>query len=143
MGRIIVHRILFGVVVILMLSLTSLNACDEKTPQPIPYFPVQSEVQKIGLGALLSGELVIDDNGCLRVFNYLILWPYGYTFEMEGNDIWVVNEEEVRVAKVGDKVRMGGGEIPPDFAEEKIGQALPEDCAGSYWLVAFSIEKEE
>jgi hypothetical protein len=137
------HRILFGVAVILMLSLTSLTACDEKIPQPTPYFPVQSEVQEIGLTAEMSGELVLDDNGCLRVFDYLILWPYGYTLEIEGDVIWVVNEEGVRVAKAGDNLRMGGGEIPPDFAEEKIGQALPGDCAGPYWLVAFSVEKVE
>jgi hypothetical protein len=131
-----------GFIVILTVSLALLPACGEKTPSPTPYFPVQAEVQELGLNALLSGELVLDD-GCLRVYDNLILWPYGYTVEMEGDDIWVVNEHGEWVVNVGDRVQMGGGVISAEFAEEKIGRSLPEGCMGPFWLVAFSVEKFE
>ena len=134
--------LLAGFAVILTISLELLPACGEKTPSPTPYFPVQAEVQEMGLDALLSGELVLDD-GCLRVHDTLILWPYGYTLEIEGGDILVVNEHGEWVAKVGDRVRMGGGHISAEFAEEKIGRSLPEGCTGPFWLVAFSVEKVE
>ncbi len=131
-----------GFAIVLVISLMMLSSCAEKTPLPTPYFPVQKEVQEMGLMAELSGELVLDD-GCLRVHDNLILWPYGYTVEMEGDDIWVVNEHGEGVVKVGDRVQMGGGVISAEFAEEKIGRSLPEGCTGHFWLVAFSVEKVE
>lgn len=134
--------LLAGFAVILAISLIMLPACGEKTPLPTPYFPVQAEVQELGLLAQMTGELVLDD-GCLRVWDTLILWPYGYTLEIEDGDIWVVSEHSERVTKVGDRVRMGGGQISAEFAEEKIGRSLPEGCTGPFWLVAFSVEKVE
>ena len=134
--------ILVGVIIMLLIPLSLLPACEKDTPLPTPYFPVQKEVQTKGMMALLSGELVLD-NGYLRVYDSLILWPYGYTLEMEPENIWILNGEGIRMIRVGDTLRMGGGHISEQYTEEKIGQPLPDDCTGPYWLVAFSVEKEE
>ena len=75
--------------------------------------------------------------------DYLIIWPFGYTLEMEDDNIWVLNQTHDRVAKVGDTVRMGSGIIPDKFIAEKIGRSLPENCSGPCWLVSFEVEKEE
>ena len=137
------YRVLLAsVIIMLVISLSLLPACGEENPLPTPFFPVQKEVQTIGMTALLSGELVLNE-GYPRVYDILILWPYGYTVEIEAENIWVLNEEGIRVVKVGDTVRMGGGEVSDKFAEEKIGHTLPEGCAGPYWLVSFEVEKEQ
>ena len=77
----------FGFVALLIFSMILLPSCGEKTPLPTPYFPVQAEVQTMGLDALWYGEMVLDGNRYLRVRDTLILWPYGYTLEMEDCNI--------------------------------------------------------
>jgi hypothetical protein len=100
---------------------------------PEPYFPVQKEFQTTVLTSLIQGKLVLN-NGYLRVYDELIIWPYGYSLKTEGKEMWVINEKGQPAARVGDEVGIGGGEIPADFAEEKIGHPLPEGCEGPYWL---------
>jgi hypothetical protein len=110
-----------------------LVACHGKT-QPPPYFQVQKEpAEEIHL-MLIQGELVLDNNGYLRVSGGLILWPYGYSLKIEGKEVWIIDDKGQAVARVGDRVKMGGGEIPK-WAEEKIGSPLPEGAEGPYLLV--------
>jgi len=104
------------------------------SPAPsVSFFPVQKEVQSEVMAVLLQGELILD-NGCLRVHDELILWPYGYSLQTEGKEIRVIDDKGQSVAHVGHHVRLGGGQIPAYFAEEKLGQLLPEGCDGPYFL---------
>ena len=133
MRRISIFYVTAGLAITMAFLLVLLPACDEKLPLATPYFPVQSQPQEVLLQARLEGELVLDEE-YLRIYDNLILWPYGYSVEVEGNDIWVVNDENERVVKVGDWVVIGGGVISAEFAMEKIGEDLPEGCTGPYWL---------
>jgi len=84
--------------------------------------------------ALLQGKLVIDESGYLRIHDTLIIWPYHYSFISEGSDIWITNEKAEKIIKVGDPVKIGGGEYPEQYVSQAIGQSLPDDCKGPFWL---------
>jgi hypothetical protein len=43
---------------------------------------------------------------------------------------------------VGDKIKVGGGEVPVEIVEKYIGQQLPDDCTGPYWLVSKVIDNK-
>jgi hypothetical protein len=65
----------------------------------------------------------------------LIIWPYGYSLKVEGDDRWVINDKNEKVARVGDWIYLVGGEIPAWAVNELIGYSLPDDAKGPYWLV--------
>jgi hypothetical protein len=123
--------VMAGLITLLLLALV-LGGCGPAV-EPVTFFPVQKEVPNAMLQALLQGELVVE-NGCLRVSGNLILWPYGYSVQTEDGETLVLNAEGRAVARVGDFVQLGGGEIPAFSAEARTGTALPEGCAGPYWL---------
>jgi|WetSurMetagenome_2_1015567.scaffolds.fasta_scaffold68074_1 hypothetical protein len=100
---------------------------------PPPYFPVQKEAAKTMMAALLPGELVLN-NGYLYVSGNLIIWPYGYSLKIDGKDMFIIDDKGSQIARVGDQVKIGGGEIPASSVEEIIGQPLPPDFNGTYWL---------
>jgi hypothetical protein len=112
------------------------------------YFPVQKEPADVIMLLLVRGELILD-NGYLRVSGKsgykgdLIIWPYGYSWKIEGKEIWIIDDKGQAVARVGDWVKMGGGEIPKYWAEEKIGSPLPEDAEGPYILAGGPVERLE
>jgi hypothetical protein len=126
-----------SLVAVMFILLSTLGcSCNStvKTQSP-PYFPVQKEAPQAYLLALLPGELVLD-NGYLRVNGELIIWPYGYSVKIEGKNIYIIDEKGRQVCKVGDMVKIGGGQIPAYYIEEIIGQPLPPDCKGPYWMAA-------
>ena len=107
-----------------------------------PFFPVQ----KAGLDRMngeFEGKLVLD-NGCLRVDKYLIIWPHGFSLRTEGEEIQVIDSNGQVVARVGDEIYVGGGELPAEearFIEESItGQPLPDNCTGPYWIVGETVK---
>jgi len=113
----------------------ALAGCGGEEPPTNVVFLVQAEPAEIVLLASLPGELVLDEDGYLRVNDNIILWPWGYSLDNRGPDLWVVIDDEGReVARVGEWVRIGGGQIAASFAEEKIGYSLPEGCTGPFWL---------
>ena len=139
MGKL--RRVIQLTVVLVILSVLAIGCIDNSTSktQPEPYFPVQKEVQTTMMLVLLPGKLVIDNNGYIRVdmineSDPLIIWPYGYSLNIEGKDIWIINDKGQAVAKVGDSVKLGGGFVGADVVEERIGQALPKDAAGPYFI---------
>ena len=105
--------------------------------ESVLYLPVQNERGTELLTALLSGRLVLDQ-GYLRVSaepkTYLIIWPYGYSWQAKNNEIWVLDDKGQAVVKVGDSVTIGGGDIPQSFAEQKIDKRFPENVQGPFWL---------
>ncbi|CAN5867646.1 hypothetical protein BH23ACT11_BH23ACT11_11780 [soil metagenome] len=103
--------------------------------------------------AVYSGQLVLDNDGCLRVDSkhsqkYVLIWTPGYTVKSEGPNIRILNEKNRVVAETGNKIRVGGGEIPGlsldgiAFLSERLQQELPRRCAGPYWLVGEIMDPE-
>ena len=95
--------------------------------------------------SLMEGVLETDDNGCLRVDNYLIIWPHGFSLRTEGEGIQVIDSNGQVVARVGDKITLGGGEFPGEKAREQIEefiieQPLPDDYQGPYWIVGETVK---
>ncbi|MGD1118626.1 MAG: hypothetical protein ABR886_03995 [Dehalococcoidales bacterium] len=117
----------------LLAGILLLGSC---TAQPEPYFPVQKEVAKQDMLALLSGKLVMDSHGYLKIAGELILWYHGFSYQIEGKAIWILNDKGSKVFRVGDSVTIGGGELPDYAVEEKIGHPLPENAKGPYWQMA-------
>ena len=98
--------LLFSGIIVIVSALTiGCSGDSANTTQPEIYFPVQKEVLAWHLLVPLEGELLLDDNGRLRVMGDLILWPYGYSLNTEGKKIWVINDKGQRTVRVGDRIR--------------------------------------
>lgn len=103
---------------------------------PERYFPVQKEVPDSVFTALWPGKLEMDDSNCLRVDGTLILWPHGYTYKIEGDAIWIIDDRGAPAVRTGDMVKIGGGGIPEQYVEDLIDPPLPEGCPGPFWLAS-------
>src|SRR5680860_34106 len=123
---------------------------DEKTITS--FFPTQKKPATAVMQALLSNkpeELKLV-NGCFRVDNgfddYLIIWPYGFSFSTNENGIVQINNESGQsIILVGDKVKFGGGggEMSGGDSEDVsvISAELPSNrCSGPYWIVGEIVE---
>ena len=84
------------------------------------------------------GELVLDE-GCLRMGSAtgnLLVWPPDFTLSTENDQIQVRNGAGQVVARVGEKVRMGGGQTRyVEQLGEYVRRQLPPGCPGPYWIV--------
>jgi hypothetical protein len=91
--------------------------------------------------ALFEGTLTIED-GCLRLQDgtgegYAAIWPFGFGFRVEGEKVEVLGRDRERVAEVGERILVGGGELPGVRAEDLATYVeQPVRCAGTYWSVA-------
>jgi hypothetical protein len=108
-------------------------------------FPVQDPTE-MKMQALLRGTLT-QHGRCLYVSveepnrNVLPIWPYGFSYEHEGEGVRVIDPEGKVVAEVGSAVSMGGGmfgesdsPLPADL------RTRVESCDGPFWIVG-DIEK--
>jgi len=133
---------------LLLIALTTIlvallaTACPNNSTNistPAPFFPVQ----RGGLDqmtALAEGKLVLD-NGYLRLKGFFgegesLVWPYGFSLRTEGKEIQVIDSDGQLVARVGERIKVGGGEVPAEIVEKYIGQPLPDNCTGPYWIVS-------
>lgn len=86
------------------------------------------------------GGVLRSDGRCFRIGGLPIVWPHGYTARTD--PLRVIDENGQVVARVGDRVRLGGGEesitplllasVPPTTRhcfESPTGHPLP----GSFW----------
>lgn len=95
--------------------------------------------------ALLEATLTLED-GCLRLQDgtdegYAAIWPFGFGFRTEGGEVTVLDSEGESVARVGERLLVGGGEMPGVTAEDIVPYVeQPVRCAGTYWSVA-SVEE--
>ncbi|MCU0523095.1 MAG: hypothetical protein MUF84_20710 [Anaerolineae bacterium] len=93
--------------------------------------------------ALLIGRLTEED-GCLRVgadegSGVLVIWPYDHTVTLEADGkIAIRDGSGTVVARMGDLVRMGGGESS-SIQSESVRAGLGS-CEGPYWFAARGIE---
>jgi hypothetical protein len=86
---------------------------------------------------VLEGELMVDEKLCLRVGDYAVLLPPNVWPRESGVSFFLVHSTaegvEVRIAAVGDTIRIPGAERTPDdyrFFANKV------PCAGPYWGAA-------
>ncbi len=82
-----------------------------------PFFPVQKNPTDECMDAELSDkpeELVLED-GCLRAGGYLLIWPYNFSLSTKDGVIHVIDDTGQPIARVGDKLTMGGGESPYEY----------------------------
>jgi hypothetical protein len=137
-----------GILVVLSLAAFisgALTGCVSKNnPSQIIYFPVQKEPQTQLLLASIDGNLMLV-NGDLRVVykfllwqrsSYSIIWPYGYSWVSQDNTILVLDKTGKTVAKVGDYVKCGGGNISPDIVKILTGQEPPAGIKEPFWLLS-------
>ncbi|MBU3967580.1 MAG: hypothetical protein KKG76_09430 [Euryarchaeota archaeon] len=130
--------LMIGIIVSILIT-----GCVEKTQQDESsvntstslFFPVQKYTNpSVRMTAILEGELV-QINGCLRVDKYLLVWPYGFSISTNDEVIQINNNTGKPVAIVGDKVILGGGEIPGDYIANFSRELPSSRCSGPYWIV--------
>jgi hypothetical protein len=79
------------------------------------YLPVQPPSGS-SMAALMEGTLVEVD-GCLRIEDdhyadgWLVLWPFGSDIRVDNDRIEVINRNGQPVARVGERLRAGGGAV--------------------------------
>ena len=125
----------------LLINMMMLGACHSNAISS--YFPVSKISDLPPMEVAFRGWLMRYDN-CLRLKafycfgkGYLLIWPYGFSQEMEENEIRVLDNNDKVVARVGDYIRFAGGEIPIESVEKVIGGHLPDNCTGPYILVGY------
>jgi hypothetical protein len=97
--------------------------------------------------ALLIGELAEVD-GCLRIRaasddpGVLVIWPYDHTITADEQGVLKVRDGSGHtVAREGDVLQMGGGEVPENALSHFTSMEIPDRCASSYyWIAASGIE---
>ncbi len=104
-------------------------------PTPVPtdiFFPQAQEPAADHMLALLVGKLILVD-GCPHAqvidgSSILLFWPYNYSIDRSANPAQIRDDRGRVVARIGDYVTMGGGEIP--------GSDSPSGgCSGPYHVV--------
>jgi hypothetical protein len=109
------------------------------TPDPTIHSPQLKTRSADFMTALAIGKLVVKD-GCLRIgegdSSYLILWQPDYFVNNDDGVIEVLDRNGQVVARVGEEIRMGGGEVPLTVElERQLREPLPKECPGPYWLM--------
>jgi len=104
-------------------------------PDPSVCFPQLKMRSGAFMEALLTGELVLED--CyLRIDGTLIIWQPDYFVNNNDGTIEILDRNGEVVARVGEEVCMGGGEITSiEHINKLLKEPLPQDCEGPYWLM--------
>lgn len=114
------------------------------------FFPTQepTEGPRAVMEALTSGTLVVE-KGCILLRHEdgsaeLPVWPPGWNLRTAGREVTILDDAGRVVARVGDVVRMGGGQVTADETEggyERLRQSLkiPEECPGPLWIVGAEV----
>lgn len=126
-----------------VIMLTLISGCVEETQNndksinistSTPFFPRQKENPASYMDAKLAGELVLKD-GCLRVGDDLIVWPYGFSVSTENEVTRVIDNNGQPIIRVGDKIELGGGEMPDESIAQYSAELPSDRCSGPYWIV--------
>ncbi|NJD51444.1 MAG: hypothetical protein FIB07_01090 [Candidatus Methanoperedens sp.] len=116
---------------------TEQQRSDNVSVLPAPFFPMQKEPATSYMQALLSDkpeELIIKD-GCLRAGGYLLVWPSGFSVNTGDGRIQITDDNGHPVMRVGDKIKLGGGEMPGERIAQYSSELPNDRCSGSYWIV--------
>ena len=119
--------------------------------QEVTFFPTLRQETDLLPMVKVHGRLVLV-NGCIRVRSLLptygllfgssslVIWPYGYSIETQGNRIVVLDAGGGVAARVGDVIKGGGGvSNNREGVEASIRQLIPQQYRGTY--VALWIER--
>ena len=128
---------------ILITACTSVTANITPTVEPKIYFPQQDPVdgERETMTGETFGKLVVV-NDCIRVMHdksdtsWLLIWPPNFSLNFKDDTIQILNKDGQAVARVGDMVRIGGGEVSSSsFFSETMKKKLPINCLAPYWIV--------
>jgi hypothetical protein len=129
------YKQLTAVFICIMLLLPCMTLGCHSAESDTPYFPVARG--ETGMEALATGTLVLE-NGYLRLTtegsSELIIWPEGYSLNMEGDEIQILDEDGQVVARAGDTISAAGGEMGWINVLWVKGGFLPFNCQGPYWV---------
>jgi hypothetical protein len=128
---------------------SSQPATMDASPDAEVFFPKWTPEGRPGGLAVNSGELVLDEKGCLRLPTregghsaIVPVWPPDFELKSSGGEIRVLNGRGRVVARVGERVLMGGNPLDGPIKARYLvgGQAtareLRERCPGGYWVAA-------
>jgi hypothetical protein len=106
---------------------------------PDPFFPQQRDAHPNNMTAFLTGNLILI-NDCLRVrdttnTSYLLIWPHGFSLNKKDNPMQLYDDKGQAVARVGDTLKIGGGEMRLEYVSNLVLQPVPANCSGPYWIV--------
>jgi hypothetical protein len=129
--------------ILLIVSSIGFTGCENDITESDIYFPTLEEPANAHMDALARGKLILDGEYILLKSSFLffseemlLIWPYGYSLEVEDGKIHILDETGEVVANVGDHVKIGGGQNPITNVEKLIGKSLPDDWNGTCWLVS-------
>ena len=133
--------------IILGLFLIMAASCNSSPDNSTPYsafFPVQiDEYAKDPYPTASTTGMLVLDNNYLRLKpladigdSSLLIWPPGFSARAEGNVVHIIDKDGKKVASIGDKIEVNGGQVPVETVEKYIGYSLPTDCKGPYWIVS-------
>lgn len=118
------------------------------TPDPTVHFPQLRTRSATFMLALLQGKLAVTE-GCLRVTgsggdsSHLIIWQPDYFLNNNEGVIEILDRNGEVVARVGEEIRMGGGEVPlTEKLKQQLREPLSEQCRGPYWLMGELVSSE-
>lgn len=97
--------------------------------------------------ALCIGPLTMVD-GCLRTgdseASNLVVWPPDFEVSVENDTIRVLYDDHEVEVRLGQVVRLGGGEVKSlEAFDERTRQQIPAGCPGPYWLAGSISPGEE
>ncbi len=99
------------------------------------YFPQLKMRSGSYMLALMTGELVVK-GGYLCIRDSIIIWQADYFLNNNIGTIEILDRDRQVVARVGEKVTMGGGSIGSlEYINRMITEPLPLDCQGPFWLM--------
>jgi len=138
------------VAAVILVIVVLMTRTPDVSPAPkVSFFPVQSDefAGEAYPSALATGILALD-GGYLRLEyqgttdSDLLIWPPGFSIYIQDDTIHVLNKDGNEVARLGDEIKAGGGQVPLVIVGKYTGQTLPEDCPGPYWLISEVIINE-
>ena len=98
----------------------------------------------------MTGEIrgtLREENSCLRIEGYLVIWPPHYGADSENDQIRILDTGGHTLALVGEEVYMGGGEKPSLVGvigvDEQLIRAIPPECPRPYWISGGFITKSD
>lgn len=111
------------------------------------FFPRQTLASVDSMTSQIRGKLTLDEEGCLHVeepkynIDSVPVWPADFEVDTSQDRVRILNKDGRVVGEVGQRVKLGGGQIPEEVLEgnDLIGKQalreLLERCPGGYWLV--------
>lgn len=120
-------------------------------------FFIKQRPGSLSAGVSVSGRLIVDQGGCLRLrtFNeqqppdYLLVWPPEYTLGAEDGEILILDGDGHLKARIGDKISVSGAGLSGatgNISDEQLGRErnVPKECRqGAHWVVGEEVSLVE